>query len=65
MAKESDHLVLWYNPIPHIESFLFLRTEIGRAPVTNMISNTYRTISVNPYWELMHLANPSIHHTPQ
>ena len=39
--------------------------KIGRAPITNVISNTYHTVSIIiPYWELMHQANPNIHHTP-
>ncbi len=37
--------------------------KFGRAPITNVISNTYCTISVIPYWELMHWANPNTHHT--
>jgi hypothetical protein len=28
--------------------------KIGRAPITNVISNTYCTISIIPYWELTH-----------
>ena len=39
--------------------------KFGCAPITNMISDTYRTISVIPYWELTHRANPNIHHTPR
>jgi hypothetical protein len=39
--------------------------KIGRAPITNVISDTYRTISIIPYWELTHWANPNIHLTPQ
>jgi hypothetical protein len=38
--------------------------KIGHTPITNVISNTYRTVSVMPYWELTHQANPNIHHTP-
>jgi hypothetical protein len=38
--------------------------KFGRAPITNVISNTYRTVSIIPYWELTHQANPNIHHTP-
>ncbi len=34
--------------------------KFGRAPITNLISDTYRTVSVIPYWELMHQANPNI-----
>ncbi len=37
----------------------------GRAPITNMISDTYCTVRVIPYWELTHRANPNIHHTPR
>ncbi len=36
---------------------------IGCAPITNVISDTHLTISVRPYWELRHQANPNIHHT--
>jgi hypothetical protein len=39
--------------------------KIGCAPITNMISDTYRTVSVKPYRELMHGANPNIHCTSQ
>ncbi len=28
--------------------------KFGRAPITNVISDTYHTISIIPYWELMH-----------
>ncbi len=38
--------------------------KIGRTPITNVISNTYRTVSVKLYWELMQWANPNIHCTP-
>ncbi len=34
--------------------------EIGRAPITNKISDTYRTVSIIPYWELTHQENPNI-----
>ncbi len=37
--------------------------KIGRAPITNVISNAYCTVSVKPYWELTHQANPNIHRT--
>ncbi len=39
--------------------------KFGRTPITNVISDTYRTVSVIPYWELMHRANPNVHPTPQ
>ncbi len=39
--------------------------KIGHASITNVISNTYCTISVIPYWELMHRADPNIHRTPR
>ena len=38
--------------------------KFGCAPITNVISNTYCTISIIPYWELTHQANPNIHCTP-
>ncbi len=39
-------------------------SKIGHALITNVISDTYCTISVKPYWVLMHQENPNIHHTP-
>jgi hypothetical protein len=39
--------------------------KFGRAPITNVISDTYRTLSVIPYWELKHRANPCVHRTPR
>jgi hypothetical protein len=39
--------------------------KIGRAPITNVISNTYHTVSIILYWELTHQANPNIHRTPR
>jgi hypothetical protein len=39
--------------------------KIERAPIDNLISNTYCTVSVKLYWELTHWANPNIHRTPQ
>ncbi len=47
-----------------IRYYNWVLLKFGRAPITNMISDTYRTISIIPYWELMHRANPNIHHTP-
>jgi hypothetical protein len=38
--------------------------KIGHALITSVISNTYRTIGVKPYWELTHQANPNLHCTP-
>ncbi len=38
--------------------------KFGCTPITNMISNTYCTVSVIPYWVLTHQANPNIHRTP-
>jgi hypothetical protein len=38
-------------------------TKIGRAPITNVISDTYCTVSVKLYWEPTYQANPNIHHT--
>jgi hypothetical protein len=53
----SNHGRIWY--------YNWILIKIGCAPITNVISNTYRTVSVIPYWELMHQANPNIHHTPR
>ncbi len=53
----SDYGRIWY--------YNWILLKIGRAPITNVISNTYCTISIIPYWELTHQANPNIHHTPQ
>jgi hypothetical protein len=53
----SDYGRIWY--------YTRILLKIGHAPITNMISNIYCTVSVIPYWELMHQANPNIHHTPQ
>jgi hypothetical protein len=39
-------------------------SKIGHAPITNVFSNTYCTISIKPYWELTHQANHNIHRTP-
>ncbi len=38
--------------------------KIEHAPITSVISDTYRTVSVKLYWELMHQANPNINCTP-
>ncbi len=47
-----------------IEYYNWILLKIGRAPITNVISDTYCTINVIPYWELMHQANPNIYCTP-
>jgi hypothetical protein len=39
--------------------------KIGQDPITNVISDTYHTVSVKPYWELTHRASPNIHCTLQ
>ncbi len=39
--------------------------KFGHALITNVISDTYHTVSVIPYWELTHQTNPNIHHTPR
>jgi hypothetical protein len=46
----------YYNPI---------LLKFGCAPITNVISDTYHTVSLTLYWELTHQANPNIHHTPR
>jgi hypothetical protein len=48
----SDYGRIWY--------YNWILLKIRRTPITNMISNTYRTVSVIPYWELTHQANPNI-----
>ncbi len=48
-----------------IRYYNWIHLKFGRAPITNMISDTYCTVSVIPYWELTDKANPNIHHTPQ
>jgi hypothetical protein len=50
-----------YSRIQYYESDLL---KMGRIPITTVISNTYRTVSVIPYWELTHQANPNILCTP-
>ncbi len=51
----SDYGRIWY--------YNWILLKIGRAPITNVISNTYCTVSVIPNWELTHQANPNIHCT--
>ncbi len=52
-----DYGRIWY--------YNWILLKIGRALITNVICNTYRTVSVIPYWELTHQANPNIHCTPR
>ncbi len=47
-----------------IRYYNFILLKFGRAPITNVIRDTYRTVSVIPYWELTHQANPTLHRTP-
>jgi hypothetical protein len=47
-----------------IRYYNWILLNIGRAPMTNVISDTYCTISVIPYWELTYRVNPNIHRTP-
>ncbi len=53
----SDYGRIWY--------YNWILLKFGRAPITNVISNIYRTVSIILYWELMHQANPNIYHTPR
>ncbi len=53
----SDYGRIWY--------YNRILLKFGCAPITNVISNTYRTVSVIPYWELTHQANPNVHCTPR
>ncbi len=51
-----------FNRIRYYNQILL---KIGRAPITIVISNTYCTISIIPYWELMHWENPNINWKPR
>jgi hypothetical protein len=44
----SDYGRIWY--------YNRILLKIGRDSITNVISNTYHTVSVIPYWALMHQA---------
>jgi hypothetical protein len=59
MAKKSL-IISDYSRIQYYKSD---PPKVGHTPITNMISNTYRTVSIKPYWELMHQAKPNIHCT--
>ncbi len=48
-----------------IRYYNWILLKFERAPITNVISNTYHTVSVIPLWELTHWANPNIHCTPR
>ncbi len=48
-----------------IRYYNWILQKFGRAPITNVIRDTYCTVSIIPYWELMHQANPNIHCTPR
>ncbi len=37
--------------------------KFGRILITNVISDTYCTVSIIPRWELTHQANPNVHRT--
>ena len=48
-----------------IRTYNRILLKFGRASITNVISDTYCTVSKIPYWELTHRANPNIHHPPR
>ncbi len=48
-----------------IRYYSWILLKIGCAPITNVISDTYCTVSIIAYWELTHQANPNIHCTPR
>jgi hypothetical protein len=50
MAKKPDR-----SNYSRIQNYKSDFPKIGRAPIPNVISNTYRTVRVKPYWELTHL----------
>jgi hypothetical protein len=59
MAKKPD-----LSDYSRIQHYKLDTPKVGRAPITNVISDTYCTISIKLYWELMHQANPNIYCTP-
>ncbi len=62
MAEKPDRL--WLQCRIQYRTTNWILLKIGHAPITNVISNTYCIVSVIPYWELTHRANPNIHRTP-
>ncbi len=48
-----------------IRYYNWILLKFGHAPITNVISNTFCTVSIIPYWELTHRTNPNIHRTPR
>ncbi len=48
-----------------IRNYSWILLKFGSPPITNVISNTYHTVSIIPYWELTHRANPNVHRTPR
>ncbi len=61
-SRPKSLIVSDYSRIRYYNRILL---KFGRAPITNVISDTYCTISVIPYWELTHRANPNVHRTPR
>ncbi len=48
---------IWY--------YNWILLKFGQAPITNVISDTFCSVSVIPYWELTHQENPNIYCTLQ
>jgi hypothetical protein len=48
-----------------IQCYNWILLKFGCTLINNVISDTNRTVSVIPYWELTHQANPNIHRTPR
>ncbi len=69
VGANADNNKLWLKSLiisdyGRIRYYNRVLLKFRRAPITNVISNTYCTISVILYWELTHWANPNIHCTP-
>jgi hypothetical protein len=69
-GANADNNKLWPKSLivsdyGRIQYYNRIFQKIRRAPITNVISDTYCTVSVIPYWELTHRANPNIHRTPR
>ncbi len=63
--NKSWSKILIVSDYGKIRYYNWILLKFGRTPITNVISDTYCTVSVIPYWELTHRANPNIHRTPR
>ncbi len=53
-SRPKSPIVSVYGRIRYYNRVLL---KFGRAPITNVFGDTYRTVSVIPYWELTHRAS--------